>query len=82
MDSKIFEKYREAEVIHSRWAVSDTLGSLTPELLAQYASVPIAKPVWLKAGAQVSSEGVLDYVRYSGPIHALDRRRSGILEIL
>ena len=31
-DAKIFEKYREAEVIHGRWAASDTLRRLTPEL--------------------------------------------------
>ena len=81
-DSKVLEKYREAEVIHSRWAVLDTFPSLTAELLAQYASVPIAKPLWFKAGAQISFEGVLDYLRYSGLIHALYRRRSGLPEIL
>ena len=50
-DAKTFEKYGEAEVIHGRWPVSDTLGCFTSELLAEYATVPIAEPLWCQASA-------------------------------
>ena len=44
-----FERYHEAELVHTRWAMLGTLGCLTLELLGK-AGFPIAEPVLFKAG--------------------------------
>jgi len=64
-DPQTFERYREIELIHARWAMLGALGCVVPELLSQTKNVP-----WFEAGATIYSKSGIQYLGVPGLINA------------
>merc|ERR1711998_77893 len=69
-DPDTFANYREAELLHARWAMLGALGCIFPEILAKNYGVNFEEPVWFKTGALVLNGKDIDYLGSSQFIHA------------
>jgi len=64
-DPETLARYREAELIHARWAMLGAIGCIVPETLPQTDYVP-----WFKAGAKIFEPDGLNYLGNRNLIHA------------
>jgi len=69
-DPESFASYREAELLHARWAMLGALGCIFPEILSVNYGVGFEEPVWFKAGALVLNDKNIDYLNSPQLIHA------------
>lgn len=59
-DTEQLQKYREAELIHARWAMLATAGSIIPEGL-EANGADIVGGTWFETGAKMLNGGTLNY---------------------
>jgi len=69
-DPDTFANYREAELLHARWAMLGALGCIFPEILSKNYGIGFEEPVWFKTGALVLNDKSIDYLGSDKFIHA------------
>lgn len=68
-------RYREAELMHARWAMMGVTGCLTPEALSRFAGVDLGETTWWKAGSQIFGA---DGLEYGGLLHMKPAGMTGV----